>query len=207
LALFSSLLKHKKKNFQCYLETIFLDSFAKLKNFIFLEKNSLQISSIVERTILKNLFPNIKFYVLIRKIKNDGSFCSQLTWASQILIILSHVPYKIKINFNSLGIIGNRILIDLTSEEMFFTKTYLEIISEEEQDAVRLIKKIDWTKLKENKIFYMDCSPDEPDRHRLSPPHRNQCRPKKSFWFTAGSPAGMDHAAPESLPHRSPGNQ
>jgi ribonuclease PH len=135
LALFSSLLKHKKKNFQCYLETIFLDSFAKLKNFIFLEKNSLQISSIVERTILKNLFPNIKFYILIRKIKNDGSFYSQLTWASQILIILSHVPYKIKINFNSLGIIGNRILIDLTSEEMFFTKTYLEIISEEEQEC------------------------------------------------------------------------
>jgi hypothetical protein len=33
-------------------------------------------------------------------------------------------------------------------------------ISEAEQDAVRIIKKIDWIKLKENKIFYMDCSPD-----------------------------------------------
>jgi len=33
-------------------------------------------------------------------------------------------------------------------------------INQEEQDAIRIIKKIDWIKLKENQVFYIDCSPD-----------------------------------------------
>ena len=59
LALFSSLLKHKKKNFQCYLETIFLDSFAKLKNFIFLacETNCL--------TCERGIYPNPNTFTCI----------------------------------------------------------------------------------------------------------------------------------------------
>lgn len=136
LALFVSISNMKKRNnINCHLETILLEPFEKTTNSNAVENSGFNLSSIVERTILTTLFPSSKFLVLIRKIKNDGNLRCHLTWASQILIVLSNLPYKIKIGFKNLGLTAKAIFIDPTTEELFFSKTYLEIITTEDYEG------------------------------------------------------------------------
>jgi hypothetical protein len=124
-----------KKIISCHLETILFEPFEKTINSNSIEKGGFNLNSIVERTILSTLFPSSRFFILIRKIKNDGNLRCHLTWASQILIVLSNLPYKIKIGFKNLGLTKKAVFIDPTTEELFFSKTYLEIISTDDCDG------------------------------------------------------------------------
>jgi len=132
LALFGPVLNTKRKNLTyCNLKTIVLEPFDKLGNFNLLEKTSFRISSILNRVFLSKFFPNSQFFITIRKLRSDGTFTPFLTWVSQILLCLSDIPTKIKIRFNDLVIGEKLVYLDPTSEELFFSKTCLEIISEE----------------------------------------------------------------------------
>jgi hypothetical protein len=124
-----------KKIISCHLETILFEPFEKTINSNSIEKGGFNLNSIVERTILSTLFQSSRFFILIRKIKNDGNLRCHLTWASQILIVLSNLPYKIKIGFKNLGLTKKAVFIDPTTEELFFSKTYLEIISTDDCDG------------------------------------------------------------------------
>lgn len=136
LALFGPILNVKIEGLTyCHLKTIILESLEKLVDFSLLEKTSFKISSILDKTFLNRFFPNSKFFITIRKVTGDGNFTSLLTWASQVLISLSDLPNKIKIKFNDI-IIGKKLIyLDPTSEELFFSKSYIEIISEEKGEC------------------------------------------------------------------------
>jgi len=135
LALFGPIFEMKKNNDSSdFVKTILFESFEKLTNLGSSEKDVFIVNSILEKLILTRLFQGSKFYVLIRKLKGGYNFNGFLTWASQILFVLSDIPFKIKVVFNNLGIVGKNILVDLTLEELFFTKIYLEIISEEDYE-------------------------------------------------------------------------
>jgi ribonuclease PH len=126
---------NKKVHRCCNFKTIFLETPVNFKSF---GKINLLVSSIINNVTLSNLFPNSKFFVLIRKIKNDGNWASLIIWASQILISLANIPCKFPIKFNSLCLIKQKFFIDPTSEEMFFTKTQLNIVSEDDFDCKAL---------------------------------------------------------------------
>ena len=135
LALFGPIFEiGKKKDSSDFVKTILFDSFEKLTNLCSSEKDVFIVNSILEKLVLTRLFKGSKFYILIRKLKGGYNFNGFLTWASQILLILSDIPFKIKVVFNNLGIVGTNILVDPTLEELFFTKIYLEIISEEDYE-------------------------------------------------------------------------
>jgi hypothetical protein len=135
IAIYGPLRRKKNKKLKCcQFETVLLEIFEKPSSFNNLEKSSFFINSIIERLVLNKLLSNSKFFILIRKIKEDGKIINFLTWASHILISLSDLPQKNKIKFNDLGLIKEKILLDLTSEELFFTKTNFEIVFEEENE-------------------------------------------------------------------------
>ena len=129
---------NKKIHCCCNFKTIFLETLEKSVNFKSFGKINLFVSSIIENVTISNLFPNSKFFVLIRKIKTDGNWASLLVWASQILILLANIPCKFPVKFNSLCILKQKFFLDPTSEEIFFTKTQLNIVSEDDFDCKAL---------------------------------------------------------------------
>ena len=142
LTLFGPIVDIKKGNDSLsFVKTILLDSFEKIINPISSEKDIFIINSMIERLVLTKLFQGSKFYILVRKLKCGYNFNGFLTWASQILFILSDIPCRIKLAFNNLGIISKNIFVDPTSDELFFTKIYLEVVSGDDCDfrILRLI--------------------------------------------------------------------
>lgn len=123
----------------CNFKTVFLEPFEKSINFNFLKKINIFTSTIMDYISINKLFPSSKFFILIRKIKNDGNFSFILPWGSQMLIKLANIPIKFSIKFNTLCLVKNRIFLDPTSEELFFAKTHLEIISEGNPDCNTLV--------------------------------------------------------------------
>ena len=139
-ALFGPILNTKENKYQlCHFKTIIFESFENFLNCSFLESNGLEINHLLERITFSRLFPNSKFYLLIRNIKRDGNVNCQLAWASQLLFVFSGLPSKFKIKPNNLVVTQKNILVDPSSEELFFMQTFLEIISEEERDSRALL--------------------------------------------------------------------
>ncbi len=137
--LFGPLLNNFKKNHSdLRIKIGILQRFEKFSSLNKFEKLGYETSLVLESILFFRLLFNSKFLIIVRKIKTDGNLNMLLTWASQILFILSGIPCKIKIKISNLGILGDNFLIDPNSEEKFFMTGHLEIISEEISDSTIL---------------------------------------------------------------------